>query len=188
MTGAPRVAAFFADLDPFAGGTVFVRSAADAFTATWCGVRVFDSTRQVTVQTSLFPDGTIEMKYAGAPALTAVDGIAAVSPGGTDTFLPVDLSTSATRTISGGSGAIGERFSLRPDLNDMIEVMGARQPSSADSPRVFRQAFLFVVGRGRTAAPAAIAKIDRIRRAWEPFFARAVDNRGRVETRLSSGT
>ena len=86
---------------------------------------------------------------------------------------------------------VGVTFSgTRRDLliNDVIEVMGARQPSSANSPRVFRQAFLFVVGRGRTAAPAAIAKIDRIRRAWEPFFARAVDNRGRVETRLSPGT
>ena len=338
------------------------------------------------------------MKYAGSPTLTAVDGIAAVSPGRTETFLPVDLSTSATRNISGGSGAIGERFSLRPDLdlvalsrkfyrthgdrfdqlvvwtdeimtpedafsfevtvandiagigldrydesgqfgsndlssvvqmdaiskfpddpatkflgenntlsvmgqevghrwlaflhfsdhnrqnsaallgrdeahwsfffnsdasvmegnriqdlgggmfrttgaveryslldqyamglvrdidvpsmfyvenpsapgitaesgprvgvtvsgtrrdvliNDVIEVMGARQPSSANSPRVFRQAFVFVVGRGRTAAPAAVAKIDRIRRAWEPFFLRAVDNRARVETRLNPGT
>jgi hypothetical protein len=400
LTGAPRVAAFFADLDPSAGGTVFVRSAADAVTATWCGVRVFDSPRQVTVQTSFFPDGTIEMKYAGAPSLTAVDGVAAVSPGRTDTFMPVDLSASATRTISGGSGAIGEQFSLRPALdlvalsrkfyrthadrydqlviwtdevmtpedafsfevtvandiagigldrfdassefgsndlsslvqmdaiskfpddpatrflgenntlsvigqevghrwlaflhfsdhnrqnseallgrdqahwsfffnsdasviegnriqdlgggtfrttaaveryslldqyamglvrdidvpsmfyvenptglpgniaadsgprvgvtfsgtrrdvliNDVIEIMGARQPSSTDSPRMFRQAFLFVVGRGRTTAPSAIAKIERIRRAWEPFFARAVDNRGRVETRLSPGT
>ena len=119
LSGAPRVAAFFADLDPSAGGTVFVRAAADAFTATWCGVRVFDSSRQVTVQASLFPDGTIEMKYAGATALTAVDGIAAISPGSTQTFLPVDLSTSATGT--GGSGAIGERFSLRPDL-DLIAL------------------------------------------------------------------
>jgi len=59
LSGAPRVAAFFADLDPSAGGTVFVRAAADAFTATWCGVPVFDSSRQVTVQASLFPDGTI---------------------------------------------------------------------------------------------------------------------------------
>jgi hypothetical protein len=73
-------------------------------------------------------------------------------------------------------------------INDVVEVMGARQPTSANSPRVLRQAFLFVVGRGRTAAPAAIAKIDRIRRAWEPFFARAVDNRARVETRLNPGT
>jgi hypothetical protein len=89
------------------------------------------------------------------------------------------------------SPRVGVTFSgTRRDvlINDVIEVMGARRPSSDDSPRVFRQAFLFVVGRGRTAASAAIAKVDRIRRAWEPFFARGVDNRARVETRLSSGT
>ena len=122
LTGAPRVAAFFADLDPSAGGTVFVRSAADAFTATWCGVRVFDSTRQVTVQASFFPDGTHRDEVRGS---TGVRRRWTASPrflqGSTDTFLPVDLSTSATRTISGGSGAIGERFSLRPDL-DLIAL------------------------------------------------------------------
>ena len=94
-------------------------------------------------------------------------------------------------TAADSTPRVGVTFSgTRRDvlINDVIEVMGARLPSSDQSPRVFRQAFLFVVGRGRTAAPAAIAKIDRIRRAWEPFFARAVDNRGRVETRLSSGT
>src|SRR4030095_7992147 len=44
----PGVPPFLADLDPSVGGAVFVRAAADAFTATWCGVRVFDSTLQVT--------------------------------------------------------------------------------------------------------------------------------------------
>ena len=73
-------------------------------------------------------------------------------------------------------------------ISDVIEVMGPRQPSADDSPRVHRQAFLFVVGRGRTAAPADLAKIDRIRRAWETFFAQATDGRGRAETRLNSGT
>jgi hypothetical protein len=69
-------------------------------------------------------------------------------------------------------------------INDVIEVMGRRDPSEADSPKVLRQAFLFVVGRGRTADPTAIAKIDRIRRAWESFFGTATDGRGRAETRL----
>jgi hypothetical protein len=398
LEGAPRVAPFLADLDPSAGGAVFVRAGADAFTATWCGVRVFDSSRLATLQTSLLPDGTVEMKYAGAPLLTATDGIAAVSPGHTGTFLPVDLSTATTGTpLTGDSGAVGERFASRPDLdlvslarkfyrthadaydqlviwtdapltvdafsfeltvaneiagigldrydsssefgstgrrlrslvqmddiakfpadpatkflgenntlsvlgqeaghrwlaflqfsdhnrqrsdallgrdkahwsfffnsdasvmegnriddlgggsfktvaavekyslldqyamglvrdldvppffyvespinvqpaaqaesaprvgvtfngtrrnvliNDVIEVMGPRQPSAADSPKVHRQAFLFVVGRGRTADPAAVAKIDRIRRAWETFFTQATDGRGRAETRL----
>jgi hypothetical protein len=402
LSGAPRVAPFFADLDPSAGGTVFVRAGTDAFTVTWCNVRVFDSTRVATLQTSLLPDGTIEMKYTGSPAFTAMDGITAISPGRNAGFVPVDLSTAATRTLTGTAGsAVGERFSLRPDLdlvalsrkfyrthgdaydqliiwtdevmtpedafsfevtvanaitgigvpifnetsqfgsngrltsvvqmdaitkfpedpttrflgenntlsvmgqevghrwlaflrfsdqnrqpsdallgrdaahwsfffdsdasvmegnriqdlgggsfrtvgavehyslldqyamglvrdadvppmfyvesptnvsnnaaadsaprvgvtfsgtrrdfliNDVIQVMGPRQPSAETSPRVLRQAFVFVIGRGRTAASSAVAKIDRIRRAWEPFFAQATDNRARAETRLRTGT
>jgi hypothetical protein len=396
LEGAPRVAPFLADLDPSVGGAVFVRAGADAFTATWCGVRVFDSSRLVTLQASLLPDGTVEMKYGDTQSLTATDGIAGVSPGHTGTFQPVDLSTAASTPLAGGPGAVGERFALRPDLdlvsvarkfyrthadtydqlviwtdapltfdafsfeitvaneiagigldrydssgefgstgrlrslvqmdniakfpadpttkflgenntlsvlgqeaghrwlaflqfsdhnrqrsdallgrdkahwsfflnsdasvmegnriddlgggsfktvaavekyslldqyamglvrdldvppffyvespinvqpaaqadsaprvgvtfsgtrrnvliNDVIEVMGPRQPSAADSPKVHRQAFLFVVGRGRTADPAAVAKIDRIRRAWETFFLQATDGRGRAETRL----
>jgi hypothetical protein len=397
MTGPPRVAPLLADLDPSAGGGVFVRAAADAFTATWCGVRVFGSTRQVTMQTSLLRDGSVEMKYGPAPPWTATDGVVGTSPGHTGGFVPVDLSTATTGgRLAGGSGAVGERFAERSDLdlvavarkfyqthpdgydqlmiwtdaplafqafsfevtvaneiagigvsrydtsrdfgsagrlrsvvqmddiakfpddpttkflgenntlsvigqeaghrwlaflqfsdhnhqhsdallgrdkahwsfffnsdasvmegnriedlgggsfrtvaavekyslldqyamglvrdidvppffyvespvnvqpfaqaesaprvgvtfsgtrrdvliNDVIEVMGPRQPSAADAPKVHRQAFLFVVGRGRTAGSTAIAKIDRIRRAWEAFFAQATSGRGRAETRL----
>src|SRR5262245_40059668 len=116
LSGAPRIAPFFADLDPSAGGTVYIRSAADAFTVTWCGVRVFDSTRQVTLQTSFFPDGTIEMKYAAAPTWSAVDGISAITPGRTTAFSAVNLSATATGPLT-GTGAIGERFAARPDLD-----------------------------------------------------------------------
>ena len=401
LAGAPRVAPFFADLDPSAGGSVYLRSAPDAFTVTWCGVPVFDSPRRTTLQASLLPDGTIEMKFAPAPAWTAVDGVTALSPGGTTAFAPVDLSTVAAGSIPGNTGAIGERFAQRasldlvvlarkfysthadlfdqlvvwtddvmtpedafafeatvandiagigldvfnssrefnsagrlsslvqmdaitkyPDdpatkflgenttlsvigqevghrwlaylrfsdhnrqasdallgrdaahwsfffdsdasvmegnriqdlgggsfrtvaavekyslldqyamglvrdldvpkmfyvenpvavsvsaaadsgprvgvtfsgtrrdvlINDVVEVMGARTPSADASPKVQRQAFVFVVSRGRTADPAAIAKIDRIRRAWEPFYTQATGSRGRVDTRLQAGS
>jgi hypothetical protein len=401
LSGPPRIAPFFADLDPSAGGTVFVRSAADAFTVTWCGVRVFESSRQVTLQTSLFPDGTIEMKFTAAPPWSAVDGIVAISPGRTTAFTAVDLIRTATAPIADNTGAIGERFAGRPDLdlvalsrkfyrthgdaydqlvvwtdevmtpegafafevtvangisgigldrfngsgqfgslgqlsslvqmdaigkfpddpttrflgenstvsvmgqevghrwlaflrfsdhnrqssaallgrdeshwsfffnsdasvmegnriqdlgggnfrtvaavehyslldqyamglvrdtevpptfyvesptnvagnaaadspprvgttfsgtrrdvliNDVIEIMGVRQPSAENSPRVIRQAFLFVVSRGRTAAPSDVAKVERIRRGWETFFTQATSGRARAETRLSAGT
>jgi hypothetical protein len=401
VTGPPRIGPFFADLDPSAAGRIYLRSAADGFTVTWCNVAVFDSTRRATFQTSFFPDGSIEMKYAAAPTFTASDGIAAISPGNTTAFTPIDLSTTTSATFSGAASAIGERFALRPDLdlvalaqkfyrthgdlydqllvwtddvmtpegsfsfeatvandvsgigleifnesqqfgsagrlnsvvqmdsiskfpddpatkflgenntvsvmgqevghrwlaymqfsdhnrqpsnallgrdaahwsfffnsdasvmegnriqdlgggsfrtigaveryslldqyamglvrdidvppmfyvesptnvsnnaaadsaprvgvtfsgtrrdvliNDITEVLGRRQPSADVSPKLYRQAFVFVVSRGRTAAPTATAKIDRIRRAWETFYAQATDNRGRVDTRLQPGT
>jgi hypothetical protein len=86
---------------------------------------------------------------------------------------------------------IGVTFSgTRRDvlINQVVEVMGRRVPTPDSSPKVFRQAFLFVVGRNRTAASSAIAKIDRIRLAWQSFFSQATDGRARVETRLQSGT
>jgi hypothetical protein len=73
-------------------------------------------------------------------------------------------------------------------INDVIEVMGARQPSVDTSPKVVRQAFVFVVSRGRSAAPGDVAKVERIRRAWESFFVQATSGRGRAETRLNPGT
>ena len=402
LSGPPRVGPFFADLDPSAGGAVYLRSASDAFTVTWCGVPVFDSPRRTTFQASLLPDGTIEMRFAPAPTWTAADGITAIAPGRSSAALsPVDLSTTSAGAITGNAGAIGERFALRasldlvavarqfyathadlfdqlvvwtdavmtpedafafeatvandvagigldrfdfsrqfnsagrleslvqmdavakfPDdpatkflgenntlsvigqevghrwlaylrfsdhnrqssdallgrdsahwsfffdsgasvmegnriqdlgggsfrtvaaveqyslldqyamglvrdidvptmfyvespvnvsnnaaadspprvgvtlsgtrrdvvINDVIEVMGARSPSADTSPKLLRQAFLFVVSRGRTADPAAIAKVDRIRLAWEPFYAQATGNRGRTDTRLQSGS
>jgi len=73
-------------------------------------------------------------------------------------------------------------------INDIIEVLGPRQPAADVAPKLYRQAFVFVVSRGRTAAPTVTAKIDRIRRAWETFYSQATDNRGRVDTRLQNGT
>ncbi len=117
LSGPPRVAPFFADLDPTTGGRVFVSAAADAFTVTWCGVRGFDSTRTMTVQTSLFPTGIVEVRFGAEIDLT--EGIVAVSPGRTGTFTPVDLAAPGRK--AGGSGSIGERFAEQPEL-DLVSV------------------------------------------------------------------
>ena len=55
-------------------------------------------------------------------------------------------------------------------IEDVIAVHGPRQPSAAESTRLHRQAFLYVVGAGRAPDSAAIAKLERIRRQWEEFF------------------
>ena len=69
-------------------------------------------------------------------------------------------------------------------IQDIIEVEGPRQPSADESPRVLRQAFIYLVGEGRSADPAEVTKLDRIRVAWETFFSEATDGRMRAETRL----
>jgi hypothetical protein len=105
LTGPPRVALFLADLDPSAGGKIFVNATSDQYTVTWCGVHGFDSQRGVTAQASLLPDGSIEMKYGDN--ITLGDAVVGLSPGQTGNFTTMDLSTA---TPASGNGAVGERF------------------------------------------------------------------------------
>jgi hypothetical protein len=69
-------------------------------------------------------------------------------------------------------------------IQDVIAVHGPRQPSAANSPRVHRQAFVYLVGAGRQPESGHIDKLERIRREWEIFFVRATDGRMQADTRL----
>ena len=45
-------------------------------------------------------------------------------------------------------------------------------PSAAESPKVHRQAFIYIVSAGRATDGGQVAKLERIRRQWEDFFCR----------------
>jgi hypothetical protein len=112
VTGPPRIAPFFADLDPSTGnGKVFVNAAADGYTVTWCNVRGFDSTRTTTVQATLLPDGSVEMKFSDA--INIGDAIVGISPGHTSDVALVDL----TAASGSGGGAIAERFAQASSID-----------------------------------------------------------------------
>jgi len=117
LTGPPRVAPFFSDLDPSTGsGQVYLAAAADAATITWCNVRAFDATQTVSVQAVLLPDGTVEYHYASGIGIG--NAVVGLSPGHTGQFQAVDLST--TGPVSSNL-AIGERFSTQSDI-DLIAL------------------------------------------------------------------
>ena len=69
-------------------------------------------------------------------------------------------------------------------IQDIVAIEGPRMPSAADSPKVHRQAFIYLVTAGRSPDGGQIDKADRIRRQWEPFFLQATDGRMRADTRL----
>ena len=105
------------------------------------------------------------------PARSVRDGAASRERGAA-----VLLRREPGRTSSGGRGRASRRRGSGVTFNgtrrdvliqDVIAIHGPRAAVVAESPRVHRQAFIFVVGAGRTADSAQIAKIDRIRRAWE---------------------
>jgi hypothetical protein len=118
LTGPPRIAPAFDDLDPSAGGGVFQRVDGDALLITWCDVPEFDApARRVNVQLRLAADGGIDFVYGSLLSPSAA--VVGVSPGETGIFSPVDVSTVAAGTIAGGSGAVGERFASTQEL-DMV--------------------------------------------------------------------
>src|SRR5262245_40467671 len=104
-TGVPRIALFFADLDPSAGGRVFLSSTPEAMTVTWCAVPGFDSPQTMTAQATLLAGGAIEFRF-GAPSLT--DGIVALSPGRAEMFDPIDLRAATPPPTA--AVAFGEQF------------------------------------------------------------------------------
>jgi hypothetical protein len=69
-------------------------------------------------------------------------------------------------------------------IQDVIEIHGRRSPSSANSAKTHRQAFVYISSAGRTPDATQVAKIDSIRRAWEGFFFDATDRRMRLTTTL----
>lgn len=129
LIGPPRVAPFFADLDPTAGaGKIFVNAASDQYTVTYCGVHAYNSTRSVTAQATLLPDGSIELKYSDA--INIGDAVVGISPGHTADVALVDLSTG----IGSGSAAIAERFAqnISVDTSAVAQAFYATHPDNYD--------------------------------------------------------
>ena len=131
LSGPPRVAAFFADLDPSAGGGVFVSAAPDAFTVTWCAVPGFESPNKVTAQASLLADGAVEIRLDASTTLR--EAVVALSPGAAGAFAALDLS--APGPSPGGSSAVGERFAAEASL----DLVAAAQRFYAEFPDAYDQ-------------------------------------------------
>ena len=112
LSGPARVAPFFADLDPSAGGSVWLNATSTELTVTWCNVRGFDSANTTTAQATMLPDGSVEMRYGTGVTLT--DAIIGLSPGATTDFTAADLTAGAQ---GGPRAAVVERFSASPDLD-----------------------------------------------------------------------
>lgn len=98
---------------------------------------------------------------------------------------PVNLSRERDRE---SAPEVGVTFNgTRRDVlvEDVIAIHGPRVPAAAESPRLHRQAFVYVVGAGRQVDGTQVAKVDRIRHQFEEFFLGATEGRMRVDTRLA---
>jgi hypothetical protein len=69
-------------------------------------------------------------------------------------------------------------------IDDIVAAEGPRNPTAAKAPHSFNMAFILVARAGEFPSDESIAKVDRIRGAWESYFAGAVDGHGAVDTTL----
>jgi len=90
----------------------------------------FDDPVKVTAQAVIARDGRIDVKVASAT--TRKDAIVGMSPGRTNVFTPVDLTTSTSGDVGGGAGAVGERFAASDDL-DLVALAGGSMRPTPDS-------------------------------------------------------
>jgi hypothetical protein len=97
---------------------------------------------------------------------------------------PVNLSEPKDRESAPDIGVTFNGTRRDVLIEDIIAIHGPRVPAAADAPRVHRQAFVYVVSRGRELEAAQVEKVDRIRRQWMTFFEAATENRMRAETGL----
>jgi hypothetical protein len=133
VTGPPRVAPFFADLDPSTGGGVYVNNSPSAFTITWCKVPGFGSTNTLTAQVTVWPDGHVDSLIDSSTTLA--DGIVGLSPGNASTFTSVDLASAKSSTVTGGTSAFGERYIAK----DEIDLVALSQKFYASHPDGYDQ-------------------------------------------------
>lgn len=115
LSGLPRVAALFDDLDPSRSGSVGVRSGADRLVVAWQAVpeyKDFGAGAANTFQITLFATGTIEIAYQD---INSEQGVVGISPGQlTGASSVVSFAAANGQTYP---AAIAERFTNREELD-----------------------------------------------------------------------
>ena len=130
LSGPPRAAAFFADLDPSRAGGVSVELLGDAARVLWSDVPGAAQTNRNTFELVLRAEGAVEMRWA--TRMQTREAVVGISPGGTDSAARADLC--AGRPVR-SAGALAERFS-ESEKADLVSVArrfldAAGRPSNA---------------------------------------------------------
>jgi hypothetical protein len=69
-------------------------------------------------------------------------------------------------------------------LNDIIQAEGEREPSSADSQKIFKEAFVYLTQPGTNPSNERISHVETIRSQWVNFFRTKTKRKGKLDTNL----
>jgi hypothetical protein len=115
VTGPPRIAPLFADLNPEAGGNVTTAGDASRFSVTWTDVPQYGQSDKNTFQVTLYPDGRIAFAYDKNVSSLIDAGAIGVAPGASKGGLTsVDFATTGGASTA---GALAENFHAEDELD-----------------------------------------------------------------------
>ena len=118
LNGPPRIAPFFADLNPETatdGGGVFVSVTKVRAQFTWVRVPEFGQTLENTVQVTLFKDGKVTVAFG---EIQSREGIVGLAPGDGGLLRLADLNEELPLTLRPPT-ALAERFGTDRQLDDL---------------------------------------------------------------------
>ncbi len=136
LQGPPRIASFFADLDPEASGTVTVQQTSDYVTVTWLKVPEFYNHDQFdygqnTFQIVMFRDGRIHLNYSRE--ISATQALIGIVPGyGRSSLRFVDFSRSAMRGRAAASFLEDFRDHDSVDIPHLMNTVYSSIPDDFD--------------------------------------------------------
>jgi len=112
LSGPPRIAPFFADLDPSRGGSVGASLGPDRAVFSWSRVPGGAQINRNSFQVTLLPTGDIDFVYGSE--MQSREAIVGLSPGAATTLTAVNLAATSPSSLS---GAAAERFSETEKLD-----------------------------------------------------------------------
>jgi hypothetical protein len=134
LGGPPRIAPFFASLDPSRGGGLTAQILFDRARFLWSHVPGGGQANKNTFEVTLYANGSIEMVY-GSEVQTR-EALVGLSPGNTLAVTAADLSGGEPK---GSAGALAERFS-ETEKADLVSVS---RRFLAAHPDVFEQIVIY---------------------------------------------
>jgi hypothetical protein len=69
-------------------------------------------------------------------------------------------------------------------VDDVIAALGPRVPAAAESPKLIRQAYIYIAVAGEEPDPEEVARVDELRAQFEPFFHASIEGRMAIVTTL----
>jgi hypothetical protein len=133
LSGPPRVAVFFTDLDPSRGGSVTAGVSADRAVFRWDGVPGGAQINRNTFQATLLSTGEVDLVYGEMQTREAIAGL---SPGGAVSLAAADFAAALPRS---SAGALVERFSE----TEKLDLVSASRRFYAAHPDAFDQLVVY---------------------------------------------